>query len=112
MNLLGGMTFCPLCESAYDFPRSLQKSGDFARLIGLRRSPQRGKSITKERIMAFYRTAIGASTLVAALSFMLATALAHDETKYPDWSGQWRRPPGVGVQWMRPSPSGLAKTPR
>src|SRR5260370_901118 len=42
MNLLGGMTFCPLCESAYDFPRSLQISGDFARLTGLRRSPQTG----------------------------------------------------------------------
>src|SRR6266705_294230 len=103
---LGGMAFCPLCKSAYDFPRSLQISGDFARLIGLRRSPQTGKSITRERIMAFYRTAIGASTLVAALSFMLAMALAHDETKYPDWSGQWRRPPGVGVQWDQSKPIG------
>jgi len=24
---------------------------------------------------------------------------AFDETKYPDWSGQWRRPAGVGNQW-------------
>src|SRR5260370_15185056 len=104
MNLLGGMTFCPLCECAYDFLRSLQISGDFARLIGLRRSPQRGKSITRARIMAFYGNAIGASTLVAALSFMLATALAHDGTKYPDWSAQWRRPPGVGVQSAAPTP--------
>ncbi len=59
--------------------------------------------------MAFYRTAIGASTLVAALSFMLATALAHDETRYPDWSGQWRRPPGVGVQWDETKPIGLGQ---
>src|SRR5437879_2699677 len=106
---LGGMAFCPLCKSAYDFPRSLQISGDFARLIGLSRSPQRGKSITTERIMAFYRTAIGASTLVAALSFMLATALAHDETRYPDWSGQWKRPPGVGHQWDQTKRPGLAQ---
>ncbi|HMA73384.1 MAG TPA: hypothetical protein VKP67_18155 [Xanthobacteraceae bacterium] len=59
--------------------------------------------------MAFYRTAIGPSTLLAALSFMLATALAHDETKYPDWSGQWRRPPGVGVQWDETKPIGLGQ---
>ena len=59
--------------------------------------------------MAFYRTAIGSSTLVAALSFMLGTALAHDETKYSDWSGQWRRPPGVGVQWGETKPIGLGQ---
>src|SRR5258708_4130185 len=83
MNLLGGMTFCPLCESAYDFPRSRQNIGWFREAD---RSPpiaSNRKSITRARIMAFYRTAIAASTLVAALSFMLATALAHDETKYP-----------------------------
>jgi hypothetical protein len=59
--------------------------------------------------MAFYRTAMGSITLVAALSFMLGTALAHDETKYPDWSGQWRRPPGVGVQWDETKPIGLGQ---
>jgi hypothetical protein len=48
--------------------------------------------------MAFHRTAIGAGAFVAAVSITLAGALAHDETKYPDWSGQWKRPPGVGVQ--------------
>ncbi len=59
--------------------------------------------------MAFCRTAIGASTLAAAVSIALAGALAHDETKYPDWSGQWRRPPGVGVQWDETKPSGLGQ---
>jgi hypothetical protein len=59
--------------------------------------------------MAFYRAAIGASTLAAAVSIALAGALAHDETKYPDWSGQWRRPPGVGVQWDETKPSGLGQ---
>ena len=57
--------------------------------------------------MAFYRTAIGPSMLVAALSFMLAAALAHDDTKYPDWSGRWRRPPRIGVQWDETKPIGL-----
>ena len=28
---------------------------------------------------------------------------AHDESKYPDWSGQWLRT--GGIQWIRPSPS-------
>jgi hypothetical protein len=59
--------------------------------------------------MAFCRTAIGAGTLAAALSITLVGALAHDETKYPDWSGQWRRPPGVGVQWDETKPLGLGQ---
>jgi hypothetical protein len=59
--------------------------------------------------MAFYRAAIGACALAAALSITLAGALAHDETKYPDWSGQWRRPPGVGVQWDETKPIGLGQ---
>jgi len=49
--------------------------------------------------MTFNRTAIGASTLVTALSFMLATAVAHDETRYADWSAQWRRPPRRAQDW-------------
>jgi hypothetical protein len=60
--------------------------------------------------MAFYRAAIGASALAAAVvSITLAGALAHDETKFPDWSGQWRRPPGVGVQWDETKPIGLGQ---
>src|ERR1700722_16901403 len=60
--------------------------------------------------MAFYRAAIGASALAAAVvSITLAGALAHDETKFPDWSGQWRRPPGVGVQWDETKPLGLGQ---
>jgi hypothetical protein len=38
--------------------------------------------------------ALGVILIVAT-----ATASAHDESKYPDWSGQWRRPEGVGIQW-------------
>jgi hypothetical protein len=59
--------------------------------------------------MAFHRTAVGAGAFVAAMSITLAGALAHDETKYPDWSGQWRRPPGVGVQWDETKPIGLGQ---
>ena len=35
----------------------------------------------------------------AALVIANAVAFAHDESKYPDWSGQWQRPKGLGVQW-------------
>src|SRR6478672_7778608 len=31
--------------------------------------------------------------------FAATSTQAFDETKYPDWSGQWRRPAGVGNQW-------------
>src|SRR5215510_12705056 len=42
----------------------------------------------------------------AALTVANAAAFAHDESKYPDWSGQWRRPQGVGVQWDPSKPPG------
>jgi hypothetical protein len=35
----------------------------------------------------------------AALVIANAVAFAHDESKYPDWSGQWQRPQGLGIQW-------------
>jgi hypothetical protein len=35
----------------------------------------------------------------AAMALSLASAQAYDEQKYPDWAGQWRRPPGVNNQW-------------
>jgi len=38
-----------------------------------------------------------AASLGVVLSVGAIRAHAFDESKYPDWSGQW--PPGVGVQW-------------
>jgi hypothetical protein len=38
----------------------------------------------------FHRASI-AAIASAALSMMIAGAQAHDESKYPDWSGQWNR---------------------
>jgi hypothetical protein len=40
---------------------------------------------------------------------MLDPAAAFDDSKYPNWSGQWRRPPGVGTQWDQTKPVGLAQ---
>ena len=56
----------------------------------------------------FNRNAIGA-TVAAALCMALASAQAHDESKYPDWGGQWKRPRGIGTQWDQTKPSGLAQ---
>src|SRR5438067_6292763 len=49
--------------------------------------------------------------LAAALIVANAAASAHDESKYPDWSGQWRRPPGVGIQWDPSKPLGPPEQP-
>jgi hypothetical protein len=44
------------------------------------------------------RSSIGSVALAAFLWMTSASAQAFDESIYPDWSGQWRRPPGVGIQ--------------
>ena len=51
------------------------------------------------------RNLIGAILLAAVLALPTA-AQAFDESKYPDFSGQWRRPPGIGVQWDQAKPLG------
>ncbi len=45
-----------------------------------------------------HRSLIGAIALAGTLGAATA-AFAFDESKYPDFSGQWRRPPGIGIQW-------------
>jgi len=46
-----------------------------------------------------YRKTIGALALTSALLMTIGVAQAFDDSKYPDWNGQWRRPPGVNNQW-------------
>ena len=46
---------------------------------------------------------------LAALAMTVSGAAAFDETKYPDWSGQWWRPRGVGFQWDQTKPPGLGQ---
>jgi len=57
----------------------------------------------------FDRTSTRALALAATLLLNIGPAQAHDETKYPDWGGMWRRPPGVGIQWDETKPPGLAQ---
>ncbi len=47
--------------------------------------------------------------VLAALTLTVAEAVAFDESQYPDWSGQWKRPRGVGAQWDQTKPSGLGQ---
>ena len=51
------------------------------------------------------------SLAIAALAFGLAPAQAFDESKYPDWNGQWRRPAGVNNQWVPTLPRGKEGAP-
>src|SRR5436305_8217861 len=52
------------------------------------------------------RKLIGAAAFVLALGAAGAAAQIPDLSKYPDWSGQWRRPPGVGIQFDQSKPLG------
>jgi hypothetical protein len=55
------------------------------------------------------RSALRAVATAATVAIASSGAVAFDETKYPDWSGQWMRPPGVGFQWDTTRPPGLAQ---
>jgi hypothetical protein len=45
------------------------------------------------------RSSIGAIALALGVVVATSAADAFDAAKYPDWSGQWRRPPGVNNLW-------------
>src|SRR6266571_6460486 len=55
------------------------------------------------------QSALRAVAIAVTLTMASTAAVAFDETKYPDWSGQWMRPPGVGFQWDTTKPAGLAQ---
>ena len=57
------------------------------------------------------RCCFGSLVLAAAMAMPLIGAQAHDESKYPDWAGQWRRPPGVNNQWDPTKPRGKEGAP-
>src|SRR3984957_5750410 len=59
--------------------------------------------------MMQYRGSIGVIAAVAALALSVAGAAAFDESKYPDWAGQWKRPRGLATQWDQGKPAGLGQ---
>ena len=56
-----------------------------------------------------HKCSLAALVVAAELVLMLGSAVAFDDSKYPDWSGQWRRPSGVGTQWDQARRPGLAQ---
>jgi hypothetical protein len=50
-------------------------------------------------------------SLIAAVSLVLTATMASaaDDSKYPDWAGQWKRPRGLQTQWDQTKPPGLAQ---
>jgi hypothetical protein len=55
------------------------------------------------------RSSIGTIALAAALLVPLHAARAQEDTMFPDLSGQWKRPAGVGIQWDQTKPIGRAQ---
>ena len=56
-----------------------------------------------------HKYSLAALAVAAELVLMIGAAAAFDDSKYPDWSGQWRRPSGVGTQWDQTKRPGLAQ---
>jgi hypothetical protein len=56
-----------------------------------------------------HKYSLAALAITAELVLMIGTAAAFDDSKYPDWSGQWRRPSSVGTQWDQTKRPGLAQ---
>jgi len=56
-----------------------------------------------------YRSSIGAIALATAMIVGAASAQAHDEKKYPDFGGQWKRPPGIANQYDISRPQRLGQ---
>jgi hypothetical protein len=63
----------------------------------------------KETKMQFNRRSISAITAAVALMAGIASAAPFDDSKYPDWGGQWKRPRGLATQWDQTKPSGLGQ---
>jgi hypothetical protein len=58
-----------------------------------------------------HRVFTGALVLAAALSLALTSASAFDESKYPDFQGQWKRKLGTVNSWDETKRPGLAQDP-
>jgi hypothetical protein len=56
-----------------------------------------------------HKCSLTALMVTATLMLMIGSAAAFDDSKYPDWSGQWRRPSGVATQWDQTKRPGLAQ---
>jgi hypothetical protein len=51
----------------------------------------------------------GLSAIAAAVLLAATAAHGQDMSKFPDWSGQWRRPVGIAAAWDPTKPPGLGQ---
>jgi hypothetical protein len=51
---------------------------------------------------------VAVAAIAAAATLTMAATRAQDMSKYPDWSGQWRRADGVSPAWDPTKPPGSA----
>ena len=58
-----------------------------------------------------YRNAIGALSLALLMCAPIGGARAFDDAKYPDFNGQWKRPPGIANQFDISKPQRLGQVP-
>jgi hypothetical protein len=65
-----------------------------------------GLRYDREKVMLSCRSLIGA---VALSTLTVTMAIAADDSKYPDWAGQYKRPRGLQTQWDQTKPPGLAQ---
>jgi hypothetical protein len=49
--------------------------------------------------------------LICVIALVAALCLPVRAQEFPDLSGQWKRPPGVGIQWDQTKPIGRAQQP-
>jgi hypothetical protein len=52
------------------------------------------------------------SILALATTLTISAARAFDDSRYPSFSGVWRKPVGIGNQWDQTKPSGSPRTRR
>src|SRR5882724_13576741 len=71
------------------------------------------KNRTLREIVMLHKTYIGMLAFMTAWFVNIAASQAHDETKYPDWRGQWSRAPVSGItgnpSWDPNKSDGLAQ---
>src|SRR6266581_7034550 len=63
------------------------------------------------RTFMLRRSSIGSIALAAALLMTVPGAQALDESKYPDWSGQWRRVEAGPPRYDHSKPYGRGQQP-
>src|SRR5262249_2626628 len=63
---------------------------------------------TARRTAVLYRSSIAATAIAATMLMSVASAAAHDETKYPDLRGQWTAI-GASVKFVPDKPRGLGQ---